>query len=101
MSDIFKNQTLKFEFTVTDQDDVVVDISTATLTVDFKKPGGTLFTRVATLTSGGLDGKMEYTSPVDELDEINDWKIQGLAVIGAEEYPTTIEKFKVSERLGG
>lgn len=89
--------------TLVDQDGVDVDISGAT-TLQFilKDPVGTVTTKTASLTSGGTDGKVEYTSVSGDIDQVGGWEFQfRLADSGPLTYDfrTVREKFTVSEEI--
>ena len=102
MSDIFIGQTLRLEFTVTDQDDAIVDLSTAaSYDLTFERPGGQLgFIRSPAFITDGTDGQIFYVTPLDELDVQGAWKVQGLVVdAGGEEYPTDIVGFLVKPKI--
>jgi len=58
-----------FRFTIKDQDDAVVDISSATLKqVKFRKSDGSTETQTASFTTDGTDGKMEVATTAADLD---------------------------------
>lgn len=95
MSDIFVGQTIRFEFTITDEEGGVVDISSAVLDVSFSQPSKVCFNRTPILVTDGLDGKMEYTTLVTDLTTSGDWKVQPVITIGAQIYPSSIEEFIV------
>ena len=101
MSQIFVNQTVRWEFTVTDQDDAIVDLSTAASNdLIFRKEDGSSFARSPTFITDGVDGQITYTSPINELDLQGKWKIQVLVIdAGGEEYPADIVAFSVQPRL--
>jgi len=96
----FVGQTLRVEFTVVDQDNAIVDLSTAdTISLIFKKPNGSKDTKVASMVTDGTDGKMEYTTAVTDLDAAGLWKIQGLVTEAGGVYPTCIEELQVAARV--
>ena len=87
-----------FRLTVVDQDDVVLDLATATSKkIRFEKPSGTVFEGAAVFPDGGdgTDGKMQYTVVAGELNEVGEWTIQGYVKFGTGEWYTLIEKFNV------
>ena len=89
-----------FEVTVMDGL-VVVDISSASLMqIIFEKPDKAKVINTAVLTSGGVDGKMQYViSNAAELDLKGSWKIQGTVTLPTGKWSTDISKFKVYENL--
>jgi hypothetical protein len=89
-----------FQLTVKDQDNDVVDISVAsTLNIIFRKPNGTNVTKTAVLTGDGTDGKMQYTTVADDLDDDGLWKLQGFVDFGTTEWYTDVIRFTVYRNL--
>ena len=67
-----------FELTVRDESGTVVNLATATvLQIRFRTPSGILLTKTAVLTGNGTDGKMQYTSLLNDISEEGVWYIQG------------------------
>ena len=101
MSQIFVNQTVRWEFTVTDQDDAIVDLSTAlSYDLTFRSDDDASFVRSPSFITDGINGQITYTSPVNELSLQGKWKIQCLVIdAGGEEYPADIVGFSVKPRL--
>lgn len=61
-----------------DQDNQVIDISDATdLKIAFKKPDGTTFSKTASFTTDGTDGKLQAVTTGSELDTEGEWNYQG------------------------
>jgi len=59
-------------------DGEALDISAATaLTLVIKKPGGTVFLRTPTLSTDGVDGRVQYRVQTGEVDEVGEWAVQG------------------------
>lgn len=79
----------------------VVDISGATATKQIKlyKPSGTTVTKDADFTTDGTDGKMEYVTVADDLDEVGVWRIQGYLSFDGWTGHTDISEFEVFENL--
>lgn len=66
---------------VVDQDNNIVDISTASqLQMIFKKPSGIKVAQSGVLYTNGTDGKMEYITQANDLNEHGLWKLQGYVV---------------------
>lgn len=86
---------------VTIEDDgTAVNIATATSkTIKLKKPGGTVLSKTAILSTDGTDGKMQYTTVAGDLDETGEWQIQGYAVIGSWTGHSDIGTFRVYDNL--
>lgn len=81
--------------------DDVVDISTATdLTITVQRPDLTSFTRPATLSSNGLDGKMYILTVDGDLTLDGTYFAQGSVTSGAWSGPSTIGQFDVEKNLG-
>ena len=82
------------------EDGVVVDISSQTsLTIFLGAPSGTK-TKVATLTTDGTDGKLQYTSIAGDIDEAGRWSYQGKIVIASGTFYTVAVEFIVEPVLG-
>lgn len=90
-----------FEATIVDQDGAVVPIPTATTReIIFRKPDKSTITRTAVLVTDGLDGKMQYLTVADDLDEPGLWHWQGKVVIGAGTWHSDEDHFTVLRNLG-
>lgn len=101
MSDIFVNQILRVELTVTDENGAVIDLSAvSSISMIFKKPNQTTVTQTPALVTDGTDGKMEYTTDNTDLDIPGKWQVQGIVTEAAGDTPTTIVNFTVRARLG-
>ena len=57
-----------FLITIT-ENDAIVDISGASVSVEFKRPDGSTLTRAAVLNGDGTDGKMLYQSTQADFTE--------------------------------
>lgn len=92
-----------FEVTVTDENDVARDVSAVTaMHIDFRKPTGTVVTVVASLTTDGTDGKIQYKVPSGSplLDEVGRWEIQGYVTWDANNiFHTVTGSFNVDREL--
>lgn len=90
-----------FVFTLFDQDAVIVDLSSASvLEVLFQKPDRTNFTRTATLTTDGTDGKFQYTTIAGDLDQAGDqWERQGRVVLPSGDFKTNVIHFPVKRNI--
>ena len=89
-----------FEFTVKDQDGVVVDISSQTvMNIFFLDPLGGTQTRAATFVTDGTDGKMFYKTVADDLDKVGNWKWQAKVTISSGTWPSTIREFEVHPNI--
>lgn len=63
--------------TVYDEDNTVVDISTATVkTFTFRRPDKTTFDRTATFSAGGTDGRVQYTLAAGDISQAGRWEIE-------------------------
>ena len=86
---------------VTIKDDgVVVDVSSAT-TISFLlcKPDGTVETKVGSLNTTGVDGKVKYVTISGDLDVHGRWKYQVYVVIGTGEWYSDVGTFTVHKNL--
>lgn len=72
------------------------DISLATTKqIIITKPSGTVLTKTAEFTNDGVDGKIQYATIEDDLDELKEYKIRGRVVIGTKDLPTSTKRFYV------
>jgi len=83
MSDeIHVGTIVTFEITVKDQDDTVIDISTATSKqLIFRKPDKTKLTKDVIFVTDGTDGKIQYTTSTTDLSQAGKWELQGYIVL--------------------
>ena len=79
----------------------VVDISTATtLAIYTRKPDGTILSRIGTLETDGVDGKMSYITEAGDFDVAGSYKIQGkVAFPSGASYYTSTATFRVECNL--
>ena len=67
-----------FELTILDTKKKPINVSTASLRViHFMKPDRTRVTKTATLTTNGVDGKIQYKSVAGDIDMAGEWIMQG------------------------
>lgn len=89
-----------FELTVTDCENVAVDISGAvSLAISLKSPAGVVTEKTPTLTTDGTDGKMQYVTVLDDIDEVGKWQIQGAVELSTGKWSTSIGQFYVDNNL--
>ncbi len=79
----------------------IVDISGATTKdIILGKPDGTSLTNAGTFTTDGTDGKIYYTTILNDLDQIGWWKIQGYIVSSSGgEWRSDIGNFEVHKNI--
>lgn len=83
-----------------DQDDTVIDISTAsTKQIWISDPDGNKTEKSGTFYTDGTDGKLMYTLQSGDIDETGLWKVQGYVVIGTGYYHSSVEPFTVEANL--
>lgn len=86
----------EFRLVIKDDNDSIVDISTATLLeIVFSKPDGTRNPVVASLYTDGTDGIIKYTIASGDLDQSGMYKMQAYVEVGAGNYHSSIVNFKV------
>lgn len=90
-----------FRITITkNSDGTVLDISSATTReIVFRRPSGVIVTKTAVVTNSGTDGKMEYVSEADFLNETGNWKLQGHVIVGSNDLTTEMGAFSVNKVL--
>lgn len=89
----------RFTATIVDADGAPVDVSSATLTMDFKKPTGATVTKIPALVTTGVDGKIVYTTLANDLDVAGPWQVQAYAVMPAGSWHTDVHRFPVLSNL--
>jgi hypothetical protein len=90
-----------FRVTVQDQDGTPVDLSVASAReFIFRKPDGVIVKKTGTNTGTGADGKMQYITVANDLDQTGTWRVQGRVAIGAGEWHTDQYRFIVHPNLG-
>ena len=101
MNDVHKNDIgTVFELTIVDQDDEIVDISSATTkTIRFQRPDGSVLTKDASLVNTGTDGKMKYVTVTGDLNRVGLWQVQGFVAIGAGSWSSDLVQFIVLGNL--
>lgn len=88
-----------FRARILDEEDNVVDVSTASLLeMRFRKPGGTVDVQTASLDTDGKDGYIRYVTQSGDIN-IGDegaWRVQGrIQFPGGLNYSSTIYRFTV------
>ncbi len=78
---LVKNKTYTFSLEAT-KDEVVWDITGATVTLLLRKPSGTVVTKSATITNGA-GGLAEYTTLTTDLDVVSTWSRAWNIVLGS------------------
>ena len=101
MPEIYVNDWgTKFQVTLVDQNDAVIDISAATTSeLRFRKPDGALETKPATQPGGGTDGVLEYETVNGDLDTAGRWTIQAHVVLPTGDWSSSIGEFHVRENV--
>ena len=88
-----------FKLTIKNPDNVVVDVSSATIQeLIFAKPDGTSLTK-SSFTGDGTDGQIQYTTVSGDLNEVGLWHIQGHVVLSSGNWRSSIEHFDVFPNL--
>lgn len=90
---------VSLRITVKDQDDAVVDLSSATVSFLVEKPGGSIATFTASNVTDGTDGLVEYITESGDIDEVGIWTLQVKVVIGSTTYRSTENKFRVMRKI--
>lgn len=100
MTDIYKGDIgTIFRATVTDNA-TPKDISSATLKqLIFLKPDRTKLTKTAAFTTDGSDGKIQYTTILNDLDQVGRYVIQGYIETPAGKWHTDYYRFIVYDNL--
>lgn len=97
-SEIHQNDIgTRFLMTVKDDSDLVNISGALSLRVDIRKPSDTIINRSALRLNDGsaISGVMYYDTVSGDLDEIGNYKLQGLVTLPSGTYHTDIHTFKV------
>ncbi len=86
-----------FRLTIVDQDGAVVDVSSDPSPEIKFKVGSQVLTKLATFTTNGTDGIIQYTSVSGDLTPGGNWTMQGHVILTSGEWHTTKVEFKVLE----
>ena len=85
-----------FEVTFKNSSDAVVNISTATVKqIIFTDPNSVAHEQTAAFTTDGADGKIRYTTILNDLDVVGNWKLQGYIEMPTGKWHSDISKFTV------
>lgn len=89
-----------FKLTVKDEDDAVVDVSSAsTKDILIEKPDASVLTKTSSFTTDGTDGIIEYSTISGDIDAIGKYKIQGKVILSGSTYYTDVKTFVVKDNL--
>lgn len=101
MTEVYKDDvSTVFEITLK-EGGVVVDVSTASVKqIRFKKADDTTLTKDASFTTDGTDGKIEYTTVANDIDQDGTWEIQAYIEMGGGKWSSDIERFEVFPNIG-
>jgi len=105
-NEIHKNDVgTVFEVTLRD-DTIIVDVASATVTKElvFKSPKpasgtSTVSTKAASFTTDGTDGKIQYTTIANDLNEIGLWNLQAHVILSTGDWRSDIQSFEVFANL--
>ena len=96
-SEIHKDDVgTRFQLTVKDGADLVNISGATSLRVDIRKPSDTVINRSALRFDDGsaLSGVMYYDTAVGDIDEVGNYKLQGVVTLPSGTYHTDIHTFK-------
>jgi len=88
----------EFKLTIADAGSVV-DVSSATTTVNFRRPDGTCFSKTADKVDGGSGGIVRYITESGDLNTTGTWKLQAFVDFGATEFYSDIHSFRVHKNI--
>lgn len=77
----------------------VMNLSGYTTILKLKKPDNTVVTKSPSFITDGVDGKIKYTLIQGDIDQIGKWQLQVILSNISNQYPSTIENFKVVANL--
>ncbi len=90
-----------FRFAIRNQDDAVVDLSSASLLeIRFRKPDRTtILVKTATLVTDGTDGLIQYVTIAGDLDTSGPWTRQARVTIPAGDFWSEVIAFQVEDNI--
>lgn len=96
-SDIFVGDTVQFNVTIKDQNDAIVDVSTATtIKFLFEGPDKSSSSKDGSFYTNGSDGIVKYTASTSDISSAGYWKYQVHIVLSnGNAYHSTIGRFRV------
>lgn len=78
------------------EDGVPVDLSAASVkNILFGRPDGTSLSKAASFTNTGVDGKIQYASVANDLNQPGWYEIQAQITVGSFQGKTEVRKFFV------
>lgn len=102
--DVFVNDQTTYRATIKDANGRTINLADPQVTEDpmflFVKPDGTSFERVATLTTDGSDGQVQYSMVGGEQDQAGVWQIQVIVVFGNGTFSSDVRNQHVQPKLG-
>lgn len=91
---------IDINITILKADKYPLDISTAVEKIIYiKKPNGKVMTKTANFVTDGKDGKVKYTSIVNDFDVVGVYRVQARVVFEPSVYHSSIEQFTVESNL--
>lgn len=66
----------------------------------FERPDGTIFVKTATLVGSAEDGKLQYTTEFNDLDQVGYWKVEADVKTTIFEGRSETVEFEVIEGIG-
>jgi hypothetical protein len=77
MSDVFVGDIgTALRLTITESGSALDVSGVGTAYIKLRKPNGQLLTKTASFVSGGTDGRIQYVTQANDLDEPGRWRIQ-------------------------
>ena len=88
-----------FEATILESGAALNIAAATTRQLWFRRPDGRVLKKTATLTSTGLDGRMQYTTVTDDLSHAGKWSWQAYLVFSTGTWYSDIQTFDVVRHL--
>lgn len=81
-------------------DDVEINLSSASVKqIKFKNPSGEVVTQTAVFTTDGTDGRIQYVTEADDINESGTWEYQAYIEMGGGKWHSEKLTFLVRENL--
>lgn len=87
--------------TIKDQDNVIVDVSSASIIqIILRTPKGEFVIKIASNTTDGTNGQIQYTTIAGDIEEVGTWGFQARVKLSStQNFKSSIHQFEVASNL--